>query len=106
MTKQNLNNVFREEKVSLIDNKFIRWSEDDAGIGMELIGVRDGKLVFVGTYNWQIYEIDYNSIEHKGKLMGCNLRDVKENPDIILTDAKYMTIEELEKELGYKVILK
>ena len=99
-----LNEVFAEENVRLDDDKFIQWN-GKAGFGLELIGVKDNKLILVGNYNWQVYEIDYNSIENKGKLLGATLADVKENPEILLEDAKVMTVKEIEQALGHKVIV-
>lgn len=101
----NLNTVFKQERVSLLDNKFLNWDSNKAGIGLELIGVKDGKLVLVGQYNWQVYEIDFNSIEHKGKLLGAYLADVREHPEILLEDAKVMSVKDIEKALGHKVIV-
>ena len=104
--KVNLDEIFKGEKVTLLDNKFINWSNGKAGIGLELIGVKEGKLVFVGLSDWQIYEIEYIDVKCKGKLLGGTLADVREKPEILLSDAKYMTVEEIEKALGHKVIVK
>jgi hypothetical protein len=104
MTKT-LKEVFSEENIHLDDGKFIQLKNGKAGFGLELIGIKDNKLILVGHYNWQVYEIDYNSIENKGKLLGVRLADVKENPEILLEDAKFMTVKEIEQALGHKVIV-
>lgn len=104
--KVNLNDVFVNEKVSLLDNKFINWSDGKTGIDLKLIGLKDGKLVFVSTYDWHVYEIEYMNVEDKGKLLGGTLADVMKKPEIVLTEAKYMSVAEIEKALGHKVIVK
>ena len=105
-SKVNLNDVFVNEKVSLLDNKFLNWDSDRAGIDLRLMGVKDDKLVFVSTYDWHVYEIDYVNVEDKGRLLGATLNDVMYQPEIVLTEAKCMTVEEIEKALGHKVIVK
>lgn len=99
-----LDDVFINEKVSLVDNKFIN-KENKAGIDMKLIGLKNDKLVFVGLYDWQIYEISFTEISNIGKLFGATLYDVTHDPNIILKEAKTMSKKEIEQALGHKVIL-
>jgi hypothetical protein len=74
---------------------------------LHMIGFdKNNDILNVCGYDWDIIKINKDgSFEKAGKsdYMLCSIID---NPKLLLQDAKVMSIEDIEKQLGYKVIIK
>lgn len=78
----------------------------EAGFDMSLIGFnKDGDILAVSNWDWKIIKIKNAEFETVGKLDQV-LRTVRDNPKLLLEEAKAMSVEEIENKLGHKVIIK
>lgn len=78
----------------------------EAGFDMSLIGFNnDGDILAVSHWDWTVIKIKNAEFESVGKVDGY-LRKIRDNPKILLQEAKAMSVEEIEKVLGHKVIIK
>jgi len=112
ITKESLENC---KEFHLNESNELRYSdsvkkygleETEAGVSVELIGInKDGDLLAVSNWDWNVFKIKNAEFEKIGKL-NRSLNTIKKNPKILLEEAKVMTLEDIEKQLGHKIIVK
>lgn len=81
-------------------------SQTEAGFDISLIGFdKNGDILAVTNYDWTIIKIKNAEFESLGKLDNT-FRTVRDNPRVLLEEAQVMSMEEIERMLGHKIILK
>jgi hypothetical protein len=96
------NNVMRNSKSLYKYN----GEQSDAGFDLSLIGFnKEGDILAVSTWDWTVIKIKNAEFETVGKLDDA-LRTIRDNPKVLLEEAKPMSVEEIEKALGHKIIVK
>jgi len=97
------------KKISIQENKlkYVNGFDGEFGIDLNLIGFNeDGEILAVNRYDWEIVKITKDlKFEELGRI-DRTLNEVTKNPELLLNGVKEMSIRDIEKELGYKILLK
>jgi hypothetical protein len=95
------------DKIEVNENKLKYVKNNEFGLDVTLVGFdKDGNILAVSHWDWEIIRINKDlSIEELGRV-DYTLRDIKDNPELLLDGAKLMSLREVEEKLGHKVIIK